>query len=63
MGCITDFLQRTEIRDFSLFSFDVDFPQPDIVITSTGCKAALSMRFKMGRIDWGIPIVPGDQER
>jgi hypothetical protein len=39
------------------------FTYSDIVVTSAGRKAAFAVRFKVGRVDGRIIVVPGHEQR
>lgn len=35
----------------------------NIVVTSSGCQSSFGTRLEGGRVDWGILVMPSDQQR
>ena len=55
----TNFNESRKICDVSFFSISLHFPQPDVVVSASGCKPAFAVGLEVGRVYWQVVIVPG----
>ena len=55
--------QGGEIFDLAIDAVRVDFPDANVVVTTRGSETTLAGGFKVSRVDWGVLLVPIDDER
>lgn len=57
------FGQGRQIFDFAFRAVGLNFPHPHMVVTTGRGQAAFAVWLKVGRVDWGILVMPIDDER
>lgn len=57
------FGQGRQIFDFAFRAVGLNFPHPHMVVTTGRGQTALAVWLKVSRVDWGILVMPIDDER
>lgn len=55
--------ERRQILDLAFGPIGFNLPHSNMIVTTSRGQAALAVWLEVGRVDWGILVVPIDDER